>query len=76
MIDWKNVLLQLGYKFTGTCNCSGHYTLKFKMKPYSINIRTGQGKFRIQKYGVSVNNWMPLDQLPVQLKAIHTNVAV
>lgn len=71
----KEILNQLGYKFTGTCNCDGYYTEKYKNGDYKVKWRVKKGTFKVLKFGMNVTGWQSCETLKHTL-TIHTNVAV
>lgn len=70
----RQLLESLGYKFTGTCNCDGYLTHKYKNGDYKIKWRIQRAQFKILKHGITVTNWESIanDYL---IKELH-NVAV
>lgn len=69
-----DTMLELGYKFAGTCNCNGLHTEKYKRGEYEIHIRPKSYKFGIKRFNALEGGWQPLSDLETKIKAINETI--
>lgn len=50
-----------GFEYTGSCNCGGVHTKKYKNGEYELRVR--KHSFKVKKNGITVSKWIPLIKL-------------
>lgn len=68
MID---LLAKYEYHPSGTCQCDGHFTHKFRTGNYELRWRKKSYKFRIKRDGRYITEWSPVSEAESKLKEIH-----
>jgi len=64
------ILSKYGFKYSGSCNCNGVFTQKYKKGDYLVRVRKNRYKFMIQKGGKSTTIWLPTAELENKLNEI------
>lgn len=78
MSDQKSVdelMKEYGYVFSGSCNCDGYETNKYKKDHRAIRWRKRQNKFQYWEGRTAVLNWTPIADLPEYLKKTHVAIS-
>lgn len=52
---------QYGFEYTGSCNCGGVHTEKYRNGDYEL--RVSKHTFKIRNKGITVSAWLPLIKL-------------
>lgn len=58
---YEQKLIDLGFTFAGTCNCSGTQNRKYKRAEYLIYLTNNQ--FKVKKFGTTVKGYTDLQKL-------------
>lgn len=66
---------QYGFEYTGSCQCDGRHTEKFRKGGYEIRVRIRNEVYKVKLDGRSQTQWNPLSMLEGSLKII-TDVAI
>lgn len=59
----QQFLLEMGYRFAGTCRCSGYFTEKYKNKKVEVRIRKTKYTFKVLEQNATLHSWQPLTNL-------------
>ncbi len=50
-----------GFEYTGSCNCGGVHTEKYKSGEYELRLR--KQSFKVKKGGISITGYRPIIKL-------------
>ncbi len=59
----ESTLISYGFQFTGTCNCDGYKTDKYKFEGWQVKWRRTKYQFKLKQNGITVSGWMPVSKL-------------
>jgi hypothetical protein len=59
-------LAQYGFTYTGSCNCGGSHTEKYRSGQYDLRVR--KFSFKVKKNGITIASWKPISKL---IETIH-----
>lgn len=65
--DFKTIITGYGFTFRGKCQCTGHYTEKYKKDNILLYIRSHKGQASYKKHGITAQGYKSLNET---LKAI------
>lgn len=71
MID---LLKQYGFKYTGSCNCIGIFTEKYKKGEYMIKWRRKRYTFAIFLNNAKITGWLHVKDLEAKLKELKSEI--
>jgi len=68
----ETLLEQYGYQYTGTCQCDGYHTIKYRRKDgYEVKWRKKRYMFKLKKNNELIKSWSPVSILSVALSETH-----
>lgn len=65
-----DLLHQYGFKYTGSCNCNGIFTEKYKKGEYLIKWRRKRYTFCVVQNNSKITGWLPLKDMESKLKEL------
>lgn len=66
----KDIFLQYGFKYEGSCHCDGYQSDKYRKGNYQVRHRVKRREFKVKKDGRTITQWITENKLIETLETI------